>query len=205
MITIGITGIIGSGKTTVSNLLKQRGLAVVDLDGLAREAITLKEVQEDIINSLGKEFVKDGKVVVEKLRDLVFVEKEKLEKLESIVHPKILEGMWKEIDGLKGKKVKTVIIDGPLLYEKGLYKSLNKTIVVSAGMDKIKERLKERGLSEEDMDRRISLQVPLKEKEKVADFVIFNNGTKEDLEREAEGLWKRIKEWEVRAKCTLMI
>ncbi len=64
-------------------------------------------------------------------------------------------------------------------------------------MEKIKERLKKRGLSEEDMDRRISNQIPLKEKEKRADFVIFNNGTKEDLEKEIEGLLRRIKEWEV--------
>lgn len=203
MITIGITGIIGSGKTTVSRLLKQRGLTVVDLDGLAREVITRKEVQGDIINGLGEEFVKDGTVVIEKLRDLVFVDGTKLEKLENIVHPKILEGMWKEIDRLKGMKIETVIIDGPLLYEKGLHKSLNKIIVVSAKMDKIRERLKERGLSEEDMERRISLQIPLKEKEKAADFVIFNNGTKDALEKETEGLWRRIKEWEVRAKCTL--
>jgi dephospho-CoA kinase len=203
MITIGITGIIGSGKTTVSGLLKQKGLTIIDLDGLAREAIQFKEVQEDIIIGLGEEFVKDGVVVVEKLRDLVFADTVKLEKLESIVHPRILEGMRKEIDTLKGKKVKTVIIDGPLLYEKGLHKNLNKIIVVSATMDKIKERLKKRGLFEEDIERRIALQIPLNEKEKVADFVIFNNGTKDDLKKETEVLWRRIKEWEVRAKCTL--
>lgn len=203
MITIGITGIIGSGKTTVSGLLKQKGLTIIDLDGLAREAIQFKEVQEDIIIGLGEEFVKDGVVVVEKLRDLVFADTVKLEKLESIMHPRILEGMRKEIDTLKGKKVKTVIIDGPLLYEKGLHKNLNKIIVVSATMDKIKERLKKRGLFEEDIERRIALQIPLNEKEKVADFVIFNNGTKDDLKKETEVLWRRIKEWEVRAKCTL--
>lgn len=205
MITVGITGIIGSGKTTVSNMLKQKGIAVVDLDSLAREAITLEEVQKDIIKSLGEEFVKDGNVVVEKLRELVFVDTIKLEKLENIIHPKILEGMWKEVERIKETKAEAAIIDGPLLYEKGLYKSLNKTVVVSSAMDKIKERLKKRGLSEEDMERRISLQIPLKEKEKIADFVIFNNGTKDDLEKETEGLWRRIKEWEVRAKCTLTI
>ena len=203
MITIGITGIIGSGKTTVSGLLKQKGLTIIDLDGLAREAIQFKEVQEDIITGLGEEFVKDGAVVVEKLRDLVFADTVKLEKLESIMHQMILERIQKEIDTLKGKKEKTVIIDGPLLYEKGLHKNLNKIIVVSATMDKIKERLKKRGLFEEDIERRIALQIPLNEKEKVADFVIFNNGTKDDLMKETEVLWRRIKEWEVRAKCTL--
>lgn len=205
MITIGITGIIGSGKTTVSSLLKKKGITVIDLDVLAREILSKKEVLEDIINSLGEEFVNNGKVVVEKLRDLVFTDKKKLEKLENIVHPRMLREMWKEIDGLRDNKAETVIIDGPLLFEKGLHKNLNKTVVVSAGMDKIKERLKERGLEEEDMERRILLQIPLNEKEKVADFVIFNNGTKEDLERKTEDLWRRIKEWEVRAKCTLMI
>lgn len=199
MITIGITGIIGSGKTTVSNQLRKKGLAVIDLDNLARKATTLKEVQKDITTHLGEEFVKTGGVAVERLRELVFVDRKKLQVLEGILHPRIMEEMRKQISDLKEKGARTAIVDGPLIYEKGLHKVLDKTIVVSAGMDRIKERLRLRGLSGEDIDRRISLQIPLEEKEKAADFVIFNNGTKEDLERETENLFRRIKEWEVRA------
>ena len=197
MIVIGITGIIGSGKTTASNMLKKKGITVIDLDALAKKAITLKEVQEDIVSRLGKEYIKDGNPVVERLRKDVFTNKEKLRALESIIHPRVKEEMWKEIDKKRCTGTSFVVIDGPLLYETDLHKSLDKIVVVSADMEKIKERLRERGLSDDDMDRRMSNQIPLKEKEKRADFIIFNNGTKKDLEKEIEGLLRRIKEWEV--------
>jgi dephospho-CoA kinase len=197
MIVIGITGIIGSGKTTASNMLKKKGITVIDLDALAKKAITLKEVQEDIVNRLGKEYIKDGNPVVERLRKDVFTNKEKLRTLESIIHPRVNEEMWKEIDKKRCTGTSFVVIDGPLLYETDLHKSLDKIAVVSADTERIKKRLRERGLSDDDMDRRMSNQIPLKEKEQRADFIIFNNGTKKDLEKEIEGLLRRIKEWEV--------
>ena len=85
---------------------------------------------------------------------------------------------------------KSVIVDGPLLFETGLYKELDKIVVVSADTEIIRLRLKLRGMEAHDIEKRISNQIPLKEKEKRADFVILNNGTKEDLDREIENLWK---------------
>jgi dephospho-CoA kinase len=199
MITIGITGIIGSGKTTASNILKRKGFTVIDLDRLAKKAIALKEVQEDIITHLGKKYVKDGIPVIEKLRDAVFVDRDTLQKLESIIHPRVGEELWKEIGELREAGTEAAIVDGPLLYETGLYKKLDKTVVVSTKMGKIKERLRARGMSEKDMERRMALQIPLEKKEEMTDFVIFNNGTKKDLEKEVEMLLRRIKEWEVMA------
>jgi len=197
MIVVGITGIIGSGKTTASRILKKKGITVVDLDALAKKAVTLKEVQEEIINRLGKEYVKDGNLVVEKLKETVFMNKEKLRTLESIIHPRVREDLWKTIAEKREAGAGFVIVDGPLLYETDLHKSLDKIVVVSTEKEKIRERLRTRGLSDKDMDMRMSNQIPLKEKEKRADFVIFNNGTRRDLEQEVEGLLRRIKEWEV--------
>ncbi len=197
MIVVGITGIIGSGKTTASRILKKKGITVVDLDALAKKAVTLKEVQEEIINRLGKEYVKDGNLVVEKLKETVFMNKEKLRTLESIIHPRVREDLWKTIAEKREAGAGFVIVDGPLLYETDLHKSLDKIVVVSTEKEKIRERLRTRGLSDRDMDMRMSNQIPLKEKEKRADFVIFNNGTRRDLEQEVEGLLRRIKEWEV--------
>jgi dephospho-CoA kinase len=197
MIIIGITGIIGSGKTTASNILKKRGIAVIDLDALAKATITLKEVQEDIADQLGKEFIRDGAPVVDKLKEVVFMNKEKLRTLENIIHPRVRKELWKKIAEKRNEGTKFVIVDGPLLYETDLHKSIDRVVVVSTEEDKIKERLKIRGLSDNDIERRMSNQIPLKEKEKRADFVIFNNGTKKDLNRGIEGLLRRIKEWEV--------
>jgi len=197
MIVIGVTGIIGSGKTTASKILKKKGITVIDLDALAKKAITLKEVQEEIANRLGKEYIKDRTLVVDKLKKVVFMNKEKLKTLENIIHPRVSEGLWKEITKKREEGAEFVIVDGPLLFETDLYKRLDKIVVVSTEEDKIKERLRTRGLSDEDMSMRMSNQIPLKEKEKRADFVIFNNKTERDLEQEVEGLLRRIKEWEV--------
>lgn len=197
MIIIGITGIIGSGKTSASKILKKKGITVIDLDALAKKAIALKEVQEDIAGRLGKEYIKDGNPVVDKLKEVVFMNKEKLRILESIIHPRVREDMWKEINKTKEMGADLAVVDGPLLYETDLHKSLDKIVVVSTETEKIKDRLRLKGLSDDDMNMRMSNQIPLKEKEKRADFVIFNNGTKRDLEREVEGLMRRIKEWEV--------
>jgi len=202
MITIGITGIIGSGKTTASAALKNKGIPVVDLDILAKKALTLTEVHEDIQRELGNGFVAEGKIVVERLRDLVFADKEKLQKLEAIIHPRVLAQLWQTIKELEDAGEKTVIVDGPLLFETDLHKKLDKNVVVTADMGVIRERLKIRGMAPDDIEKRISHQIPLWEKEKVADYVLFNNGTREDLDREIENLLERINEWEVRTRCT---
>jgi len=197
MIILGITGIIGSGKTTVSDILRKKGITVIDLDALAKKAIMLKEVQEEIASRLGKEYVEDGKPAIEKIKELVFSDKEQLRLLESIIHPRVRENLWREVDKNRANGKKLVVIDGPLLFETDLYKSVDRIVVVSTEKEKIKERLRKRGLTDNDMERRMLNQIPLEEKEKKADAVIFNNGTKEDLERETEGLLRKIKEWEV--------
>jgi dephospho-CoA kinase len=202
MITIGITGIIGSGKTTASTALKNKGIPVVDLDFLARNALTLTEVHEDIQRELGNGFVAEGEIVVERLRDLVFADKERLRKLEAIIHPRVLAQLWQTVKELEDTGEKAVIVDGPLLFETDLHKKLDKTVVVTADMGVIRERLKIRGMAPDDIEKRISHQIPLWEKEKVADYVLFNNGTREDLDREIENLLERINEWEVRTRCT---
>lgn len=202
MITIGITGIIGSGKTTASAALKARGIPVIDLDALAKKMLTLAEVHEEIEREFGGGLVVGGQIVVEKLRDIVFGDKVKLRRLESITHPRVLSELWREIGELAEAGEKAVIVDGPLLFETGLYKKLDRTVVVTADMDVIRERLKVRGMAPDDIERRILNQIPLKQKEEAADYVLLNNGTREDLERNIEALLERINEWEVRTRCT---
>ncbi len=202
MILIGITGIIGSGKTTVSSMLSQEGIPVIDLDRLGKEVTDYEEVVKDIREVFGDEYIVNNRADIAKLRGIAFIDSETRKKLEAIIHPRARTELWKRIEQHRAKGTPVVIVDAPLLYETSLYKNLDKVVVVSADMDKIKERLRLRGMDEEDANRRLPHQIPLAEKEKMADYVLYNNGTEEDLRNELKALLLRIKEWEVKVSCT---
>jgi len=198
MILVGITGIIGSGKTTVSNMLSQEGIPVIDLDRLGKEITDYDEVIRDIEEVFGTEYIANKKVNIVKLRTIAFVDVKTRKKLEAIIHPRVRAELWKKIEHYRDMGARVVVVDAPLLYETGMYKSMDKVVVVSADMDKIRERLKLRGMDEEDTDRRLPHQIPLADKEKMADYILYNNGLEEDLRKELKTLLLRIKEWEVR-------
>ncbi|HQI96532.1 MAG TPA: dephospho-CoA kinase [Syntrophorhabdus sp.] len=198
MILVGITGIIGSGKTTVSNMLSQEGIPVIDLDRLGKEITDYDEVIRDIEEVFGTEYIANKKVDIVKLRKIAFVDVKTRKKLEAIIHPRVRAELWKKIEHYRDMGARVVVVDAPLLYETGMYKSMDKVVVVSADMDKIRERLKLRGMDEEDTDRRLPHQIPLADKEKMADYILYNNGLEEDLRKELKTLLLRIKEWEVR-------
>lgn len=205
MIRIGITGIIGSGKSTVSQMLSEKGFTVIDLDKLAKEVSYSSEVKEEIKKTFGDGFITENNALnVEKMRDTVFQDEKLLERLEEIIHPRALAEMERLATIEKEKGAAAVIIDIPLLIEKGLGNVVDKVVVVSADMNTIRGRLVKRGMIKEDIERRISHQIPLEEKEKAADYVVYNNGTEDDLRKEIEILLKEIKTWEVKDTCTLM-
>jgi dephospho-CoA kinase len=198
MILIGITGILGSGKTTVSGLLRKEGLRVIDLDKLAKSAMKREGILRAVKRAFGNDCVVGRQVDTEKLKDAAFKDRATLTKLESIVHPEVRKELLNKVEKLKKTGTKAVIIDAPLLFEGGLYNMLDKTVVVSTDMASIGKRLALRGMEAKDIARRLSFQIPLKEKEKRADHVVNNNGTKEDLKKELAILLQRIKQWEVK-------
>lgn len=204
MITIGITGIIGSGKSTVSAMLGQAGITVIDLDNLVKEVSGSPAAREGVRKTFGEGYLRaDGTIDADRMKDLVFKDKARLGQLEEIIHPLLLAEMGRRVAEERERGARAVIIDGPLIFEKGMNRELSKTVVVSADMDKIKERLIRRGMTREDLERRIKNQMPLEEKERMADYVIYNNGTEDDLREELKILLEKIKIWEVEDTCIL--
>jgi len=197
MITIGVTGIIGSGKSTVSAMLGQTGITVIDLDKLAKEVSGSPAAKEGIRKTFGEEYVKeDGTIDKDRMKDLVFKDKARLTQLEAIMHPLIRGEMERRAIEEWERGARAVVIDGPLIFEKGMYRELSKVVVVSADIARIKERLIKRGMTSDDVERRMENQMPLAEKEKMADYVIYNNGTEDDLREELKILLEKIKTWE---------
>jgi dephospho-CoA kinase len=202
MILVGITGILGSGKTTLSTMLSKEGYDVIDVDKLGKQVTETEEVVNEIRRRLGEDFVVGNRASTERLRDTVFGSPEKLRKLESIIHPRARAELMRRVEELRKRRKKVVIIDAPLLFETDLHGEVDRSVVVSADTDTIRQRLRKRGMTEEDVSRRLRQQIPLPRKEGMADHVVYNSGSKKDLRAQMVILMRRIDEWEGQKRCT---
>lgn len=190
---IGLTGGIACGKSTISRMLKDQGIPVVDADEIAREVVKagspgLKSVEQ----VFGSEFIsEDGNLDRRKLGQRVFGHPELLQKLESILHPLIreetrrLRRMNEDLGHAVG------IYDIPLLFETKAQEQFDQVIVVSCTKEQQKERLRRNGWSEDEIEMRIASQIPIQFKEEEADFILFNNRDEQHLLKE----FARLLEW----------
>jgi dephospho-CoA kinase len=202
MIIIGLTGVIGSGKSSVARLLRKRGYCVIDIDALAKDSLSWKETQNDIRQVFGEGVIIDGKVDAEKLSSIVFRQSDALRVLESIIHPKVRAEVEKKMEEFRQQGVAVVVLDHPLLFETEVHLLVDKIVVVTAEQEKISDRLKQRGIGPDEARRRLSFQIPLSEKEARADYVLDNNGTEEQLEEEIDSLLEMIMKWEEKGNAS---
>jgi dephospho-CoA kinase len=193
---IGLTGSIASGKSTVSNMLKEKGYPIVDADKIARQVVepgtpVIKEIAEHFGDEVLNE---DGSLNREKLGKRIFKSEEERKKLNTIIHPAIRNEMIRQKEQWISKGAGTVILDIPLLFESKLQSFVEKIIVVSVTPEIQKQRLIARNeLNEQEAADRINSQLPMVEKEAGADAVIDNNGTIEETKMQVETLldkWK---------------
>ena len=177
---IGLTGGVACGKSSAVAYFIKYGATVIDADKISKEVSESKQIIDEICRQFGKDVASAGKLERKKLAKIVFGDKEKLEKLNSIMHPPIIEKIKAEIE--KNREKKLVIVDIPLLYEVGFEKYMDKVIVVSAPFEIQLSRLLARDNRDyETAVAMIKSQMPLSEKRKKADIVIENGGTKEEL------------------------
>ncbi|MGO1989651.1 dephospho-CoA kinase [Mammaliicoccus vitulinus] len=186
---IGLTGGIATGKSTASNILKERGFYIVDADIASRKAVAkgstgLKQVQE----VFGDQAIIDGEMNRQYVGSVVFKDESMRLKLNNIIHPIVRDIMDAEKKfGLeKGKKV---IMDIPLLFENKLQDTVDETWLVYTTEETQISRLKQRNqLSDDEATSRIQSQMPIEEKKQLADEIIDNNGTLEELAQNIETL-----------------
>lgn len=186
---IGLAGGIGSGKSSVARILETLGAAVIDSDRLSHEQLAEPEVRE-ALRSLwgGSPFTPEGVVDRKALAAIVFRDPDALRQLEALLYPRI-ERRRAELQAEyeRDPRVRAVVIDAPKLFEVGLDARCDAVIFVEAERGVRVERVRRsRGWSEEELDRREKLQIPLDSKRARADHTVVNNSTVETLRSELE-------------------
>lgn len=182
IIKIGLTGTIGSGKSTVSSFLRENGFDVVDADIISREILNkYKEINERIRSEFGEDCFEDEKLNRKKLGSIVFNNDEKRKQLEAITIPYIIKEIEIKIDILGSKGRKVVFVDAPTLIEHGLHKSMDYNILITLDEEtRISRVMKRDGISREEVLSRIKAQMSEEEKAKHVDFIVKNDGKVEE-------------------------
>lgn len=190
MRVVGLTGGIGSGKSTVAAMLTVLGAVVIDSDAIAREAVEPGTPGFDaVVETFGRGIVAaDGGLDRAALAAIVFADPDRRAALEAIVHPEVVRRVG-EIVAAHADTDDVVVLDSPLLIETGRHRDVEMVIVVSAEPETQIGRLVARGMDETDARARLAAQMPLAEKAEVADVVLDNEGTLEELEGQVDRLW----------------
>jgi len=197
MLIVGLTGGVASGKTGVSQILREEGAYLIDADQIARELVQPHTATwNELIKVFGKEILQeDGTIHRKRLAAKVFSDPEQRNLLNQILHPRIKAEMNKGVKEIGQKDPDAiVVIDAALLIELGDHREMDKVIVVTSTEKQQIERLKKRdGVDQEEAQRVLSSQMPLEEKMKVADFVIRNEGSFEETRRRVKEVFQELK------------
>jgi dephospho-CoA kinase len=195
MIRVGLTGNIASGKSEIAKMLADRGATVIDADLLAREAVEPDtQALKDIIKRWGKDVLNDdGSLDRAALRQIVFADQSELDALNRIVHPGVTRLRDREIAHARERGDPIVICVIPLLFERNIVDEFDAIVLVDAPRPLRLERLvAARGMEATDAMNMIASQMPAELKRARADYVIENNGSLQELERDVNALWSSL-------------
>jgi len=195
---VGLTGGIVGGKSTVASMFKDLGAKIIDVDKLGHSVILpYSPAWGKIIKLFKKDILRNDLTIDrEKLGKIVFANQALLKKLNEITHPEIIKLIKKEINLAKDKtrnQEKILVIDAALIYEAKIDRLMDKIIVVYVNEDEQAKRLvKRNNLSKEEALQRIKSQMPMKEKVKMADYVIDNSNSLDETKKQVEKIWKKL-------------
>jgi dephospho-CoA kinase len=195
MLLIGLTGNIAAGKSTVAQMLADRGATIIDADELARDAVAVgSDGHRKIVERWGDDILKaDGGLDRVALRQIVFQEPTELEALNSIVHPEVSRLRDDLISEARERGDETVVCDIPLLFERGVVNDFDRIVLVDAPRPLRLERLtRDRALGQTEAMHMIAAQMPAELKRARADFVIDNDGDLAALEERVDEVWREL-------------
>lgn len=188
---LGLTGGIASGKSTVSKIFIEMGIKVIDADEISRRVSNFQEVLQELTVEFGNGIIHEGVLDRRKLRNLVFQNRENLDKLNMIMHPRIIKEIEEEIE--KNSREKLLVLDIPLLYETKLDYLCERVLLVYVDEKTQINRLMQRDhCSEVEARMVIDKQMPLMHKKRLADYCIENSGNLEELRKNVEEFYHKI-------------
>ncbi|MBZ4683882.1 MAG: dephospho-CoA kinase [Fusobacteriaceae bacterium] len=187
---LGLTGGIACGKSEVSKIFNELGLVIIDADKISHNISKRQDVIEEIKLEFGNEVIKNNEINREALGKLIFNNKELREKLNNIMHPKIINEIKKQIENNKNEK--NIILDIPLLFEAKLEYLCDKTLLIVAEKEtQIARLMKRDNISREYAIKKIESQMNIEEKKKLADFIIDNSGSKDELKEKIKNFYNK--------------
>ena len=187
---LGLTGGVGMGKSTAARLLKKAGLPVVDSDDLAREAVQPgTEGLAEIADGFGEGFLKaDGSLDRDKMASTVFQDEAARKRLETIIHPRVRAAWENRIEQWREQKRPVGVVVIPLLFEVGVQDSFDAVLCVGSTASTQRSRLRGRNWSDDQIAARIAAQMDIAQKMDLADHVLWNEGTPDQLGEQLNGI-----------------
>ena len=195
MLSVGITGSFGTGKSTVAWMFARQGAKVLDADEIVHELMAPRgKCFKAVLRQFGPGILQHGRIDRKKLAGLVFADPDKLKKLENIIHPAVKREIQQRLKELaKHTENRIVAVEVPLLLEAGWTHLVDSVIVVTANRSAQLKRIQSRQrMVKEEIFRRIQSQMPLKEKIKMADFVVDNSRDLRKTKNQVKNIWEHL-------------
>jgi dephospho-CoA kinase len=192
MMLVGVTGNYGMGKSIVLSQFKTLGAITIDSDKIVESLLSEKKIIESIRNLLGNTVCDEkGNLDKKKVANLIFKNDILKNSLENILHPLVFDRIESFLFTIKEKNA-IVVIEIPLLYEKGYEGKFDRTITVFSDEEKALKRLEKNGISNENAMKRLQSQLPIEEKNRKCDFIIDNNGTLEETMAQVTKIYSKL-------------